>query len=51
MVTPVEKRKAVGHLCEEHGVSQRRACNVLEVDRSSVRYRSCGQMMLIYAKP
>ena len=40
MVTPVEKRKAVGHLCEEHGVSQRRACEVLQVDRSSVRYRS-----------
>lgn len=40
MVTPVEKRKAVAHLCEEHGVSQRRACDVLEVDRSSVRYRS-----------
>ncbi len=40
MVTPVEKRKAVGHLCEEHGVSQRRACDVLDVDRSSVRYRS-----------
>lgn len=40
MVTPVEKRKAVGHLCKEHGVSQRRACNVLSVDRSSVRYRS-----------
>lgn len=40
MVTPVEKRRAVGHLCEEHGVSQRRACDVLHVDRSSVRYRS-----------
>jgi len=40
VVTPVEKRKAVGHLCEEHGVSQRRACDVLSVDRSSVRYRS-----------
>ncbi|MBT8153909.1 IS3 family transposase [Epibacterium ulvae] len=39
-VTPVQKRKAVGHLCEEHGVSQRRACDVLDVDRSRVRYRS-----------
>lgn len=28
------------HLCETHGVSQRRACNVLQIDRSSVRYRS-----------
>ena len=40
VVTPVEKRKAVGHLCKEHDVSQRRACDVLAVDRSSVRYRS-----------
>lgn len=40
MVTPAEKRRAVVHLCDEHGVSQRRACDVLDVDRSSVRYRS-----------
>jgi len=30
----------VAHLCEAHGVSQRRACDVLSVDRSSVRYKS-----------
>lgn len=30
----------MAHLCEEHGVSQRRACAVLNVDRTSVRYRS-----------
>ncbi|KLN62210.1 integrase [Kiloniella spongiae] len=40
MVTPEAKRKAVTHACCEHGVSQRRACDVLEVDRSSVRYQS-----------
>mgnify|MGYP000258259910 FL=1 len=40
MVTPAAKRKAVVHLCDQHGVSQRRTCDVLEVDRSSVRYRS-----------
>src|SRR5690606_19892811 len=40
MVTPGAKREAVAHACEEHGVSQRRACEVLGVDRSSVRYRS-----------
>ena len=34
------KREAVAHACREHGVSQRRACEVLGVDRSSVRYRS-----------
>lgn len=28
------------HLCSVHEVSQRRACSVLNVDRSSVRYRS-----------
>ena len=40
MVTPEAKREAVAHLCERHEVSQRRACDVLSVDRSSVRYRS-----------
>ncbi len=40
MVTPAAKRKAVAHLCDEHQVSQRRACNVLQVDRSTVRYQS-----------
>lgn len=28
------------HVCKQHGVSQRRACQVLSIDRSSVRYRS-----------
>ena len=28
------------HLCEVHRVSQRRACDVLSVDRSSIRYQS-----------
>jgi putative transposase len=40
MVTPDAKRDAVVHACLVHGVSQRRACEALEVDRSSVRYRS-----------
>ena len=40
MVTPGAKREATAHLCTEHGVSQRRACAVLQVDRSSVRYQS-----------
>jgi putative transposase len=40
MVTPDVKRDAVAHACLVHGVSQRRACEALEVDRSSVRYRS-----------
>ena len=40
MVTPVGKRKAVVHLMEVHQVSQRRACDVLQIDRSTVRYLS-----------
>jgi len=40
MVTPDVKRNAVAHVCAQHGVSQRRACEVLSVDRSSMRYRS-----------
>ncbi|WP_333722097.1 IS3 family transposase [Agrobacterium tumefaciens] len=39
MVTPDVKRNAV-HVCAQHGVSQRRACEVLSVDRSSMRYSS-----------
>ena len=40
MVTPDVKRDAVAQVCAQHGVSQRRACEVLSVDRSSMRYRS-----------
>ena len=39
-MTPAAKRDAVTHLCTEHGVSERRACGILNVDRSSVRYKS-----------
>ncbi len=40
MVTPVVKRQAVAHLCQAFEVSQRRACNVIGADRTSMRYRS-----------
>ncbi len=40
MVTPDARRDAVVHACETHGVSQRRACQALTIDRSSVRYRT-----------
>jgi putative transposase len=40
VVTPDAKRKAVAHVVAVHGMSQRRACEVLAVDRSSIRYRS-----------
>jgi putative transposase len=41
MVTPAARREAVAHLRAAHAVSERRACCVLAVDRSSARYRSC----------
>ena len=40
MVTPGVRREAVAQACATHGVSQRRACQALAVDRSSVRYLS-----------
>jgi len=40
MVTPAVRREAVVHLCSVHGVSQRRACRAIGVERTSVRYRS-----------
>ncbi|WP_372712388.1 IS3 family transposase [Azospirillum argentinense] len=40
MVTPAARRAAVAHAQAVHGISQRRACAILGVDRSSVRYRS-----------
>lgn len=38
MVTPDVKRAAVAHARAMHGVSQRRACAALAVDRSTARY-------------
>ena len=40
MVTPVARREAAAHLGEIYGVSERRACQAIGVDRSSIRYRS-----------
>src|SRR6266480_729848 len=40
MVTPAVRREAVTQLRVGFEVSERRACTALEVDRSSVRYRS-----------
>ncbi len=40
MVTPAVKRAAVAHASQVHDVSERRACAILDVDRSMVRYRS-----------
>ncbi|CAH0357004.1 IS3 family transposase ISRpa2 [Sphingobium sp. CECT 9361] len=40
MVAPAARREAVAHLEQVFEVSQRRACDVLGVDRTMVRYRS-----------
>ena len=40
MVTPAGKRDAVAHIRSDFDVSERRACLVLSVDRSLVRYQS-----------
>ncbi len=50
-MTPGAKRDAVAHLCKEHEVSQRRACSVLGVDRSSVRYRSVNPGVKLVSFP
>ena len=40
MVTPAARRNVVAHAVGYHGLSERRACLILGVDRSSHRYRS-----------
>jgi putative transposase len=40
MVAPMRRRKALPYLREIYGISERRACLVLVVNRRSVRYRS-----------
>lgn len=41
MVTPAVRREAVAHLRSTLGMSERRACEVVGADRTSIRYRSC----------
>ena len=40
MVTPGAKREAVAHARDHHGLSERRACNLIGVSRRMIRYRS-----------
>mgnify|MGYP000697276723 CR=1 FL=1 len=40
MESPDANRQAVAHLCKKRSVSQRRACDVLQIDRSWMRYLS-----------
>jgi putative transposase len=41
MVGPVVKREAVAHLQAVMGLSERRACSIVNADRKMIRYRSC----------
>lgn len=40
MVTPAGKRKAVAHLVDAHGMSERRACKAIGCCRMTMRYRT-----------
>ena len=40
MVTPAAKRKAVAHLREAHGMSERRACKTIGTSRMTIRYQT-----------
>lgn len=40
MVSPRERRRAVEHLVAERGLSQRNACQLVGLHRSSARYQS-----------
>jgi putative transposase len=39
MVTPAAERKAVAHLAEKHGMSERRACKAIGCRRMTIRYQ------------
>jgi putative transposase len=40
MVGPAAKREGVAHLMAEMGLSERRACSIVDADRKMIRYRS-----------
>lgn len=40
MVTPAAKRKAVAHLLDAHGMSERRACKAIGCCRMTMRYQT-----------
>jgi putative transposase len=41
MVGPAVKREGVAHLQAAMGLSERRACSIINADRKMIRYRSC----------
>jgi hypothetical protein len=42
MVGPAAQREAVAHLQAELGLSERRACSIVNADRKMIRYRSAA---------
>src|SRR5439155_23185513 len=46
LLTPRTRHAAVHNVVERHGLSERRATRLLEVDRSAVRYRKKRRMAL-----
>jgi putative transposase len=40
MVTPAAERKAVAHLVEHHGMTERRACKAIGCCRMTMRYET-----------
>ncbi len=45
MVTPAQRREAVAHLETAHEMSERRACRIIGVDRTQVRYQRGSRTM------
>jgi transposase InsO family protein len=41
MVGPAAQREGVAHLQATLGLSERRACSIVDADRKMIRYRSC----------
>jgi putative transposase len=41
MIGPAAKREGVVHLQAALGLSERRACSIVNADRKMIRYRSC----------
>ena len=49
MVTPAGKRKAVAHLVDAYGMSERRACKAIGYCRMTIKYQTTGRMMPAFA--
>ncbi|HIG29979.1 MAG TPA: hypothetical protein EYQ50_20155 [Verrucomicrobiales bacterium] len=41
MVKAVDRRRAARNLIQEHQISQRRACRLIDLSRNALEYQSC----------